>query len=339
MALVTGRLEGRDLGSAVAEDPRPAAGDDAARRLHLRDWRTVRIAAHRVSRAAGGVRPRGGARLHDSRDPLPRLDAGHPHPVGRAAVARRRAAAAPAHGRRPERLLGHGPHPAGGSGREERHHAARPVRIAACRGRALRVGHRASRADSSPSDSDDHALHAVRPAPARAGTRPRRGSAEAPRAGRDWRPRALHAGHAAGRARACMRPSRDVRVRPTRTHNRSPSSSTRKQVPMRRLAALCRSPRGRIARRPRGHVLQADQRDPDWRGRRMGLHHRRSRGASTVRVARHEGRGRGHRRRQGRRRDFRYRRRARLRRSRPTWDAASRATAGRTHRRSSTSRR
>ena len=56
MALVTARLEERDLGSAVARDPEPTARPSAAGRLHLRGRRAVRVAAPGVPRAAAGLR-------------------------------------------------------------------------------------------------------------------------------------------------------------------------------------------------------------------------------------------------------------------------------------------
>ncbi len=65
MALVSGRLEGRDLGSAVAEIRTALQAPEAAGRLHLRDRRAVRVAAHRLSRAAGRVRRRRRAGVHD----------------------------------------------------------------------------------------------------------------------------------------------------------------------------------------------------------------------------------------------------------------------------------
>ena len=45
MAEVSGHLEGRDMGSAVAEIRTKLAATEAAGRLHLRDWRPVRVAA------------------------------------------------------------------------------------------------------------------------------------------------------------------------------------------------------------------------------------------------------------------------------------------------------
>jgi multidrug efflux pump subunit AcrB len=52
-----------------------------------------------------------------------------------------------------------------GLGREKRHHAARLLRDAARRRRVVRGRHRARRPHSSASDSHDHLLHAVRAAP------------------------------------------------------------------------------------------------------------------------------------------------------------------------------
>ena len=56
MALVTGRLEGRDLGSAVDEITAKLARHEAAGRLHVGSRRTVRVAAAGVPRAAAGLR-------------------------------------------------------------------------------------------------------------------------------------------------------------------------------------------------------------------------------------------------------------------------------------------
>ena len=68
------------------------------------------------------------------------------------------------------------------------------VAVARCR-RAIRVGHRPRRTHPAATDSDDDLLYPVRAAAARAG--PRRGcrTAEASRAGGDWRPGALDSGH------------------------------------------------------------------------------------------------------------------------------------------------
>ena len=74
MAVVSGRLEGRDLGSAVAEIQTNLDDAEAAGRLHLRDRRAVPVAGAGVPRAADGVRARGRARVHDPRHPVPRVD-------------------------------------------------------------------------------------------------------------------------------------------------------------------------------------------------------------------------------------------------------------------------
>ena len=78
-----------------------------------------------------------------------------------------------AHGNRSQHLLRDGADPARRPRGEERHHAARLLREAARGGRAVRGGDRTRRAHPSPADPDDDVLHAVRPAAA--GSRPRRG--------------------------------------------------------------------------------------------------------------------------------------------------------------------
>ena len=202
MALVSGRLEGRDLGSAVAE---------------------IRTALQTLTLPVGYTYEIGG-QYESQRTAFRELLA----VFGVAAVlvftilvVHFRAwtpaililLAAPLslggalllllpHRRRSQRLLGHGPHPAGRAGGEERHHAARPVGIAARRRRAVRVGDRARRRHPPAADPHDHALHALRAAAARARARSRRRPAEAARARGHRRTRAVDAGHAAGRAGA-----------------------------------------------------------------------------------------------------------------------------------------
>ena len=58
MALVTGRLEGRDLGSAVAEIQAQAAPGSSCRSATRRGRRPVRVAAAGLPRAAAGLRHR-----------------------------------------------------------------------------------------------------------------------------------------------------------------------------------------------------------------------------------------------------------------------------------------
>jgi multidrug efflux pump subunit AcrB len=111
-----------------------------------------------------------------------------------AALARRRAVAAAADRYRLEHLVGDGIDSSGRPRGQERHHAARLLREAARRGRAVRERDRARGAHSAAADPDDHLLHAVRSAAAGARARLGRGAAEAAGAGGDWRPRAVNAG-------------------------------------------------------------------------------------------------------------------------------------------------
>ena len=134
MALVTARLENRDLGSAVGEIKVDAGVDAAAGRLHLGSRRPVRLAAAIVPRTAAGLghRHRAGVR-HPGRC----SSAGSPPALlilaGGAAVARRRVGAAAADRHRPQRVLGDGADPAGRPRGEERHRPARFRRDAATR--------------------------------------------------------------------------------------------------------------------------------------------------------------------------------------------------------------
>ena len=133
------------------------------------------------------------AGVHDSRQPVSRVGAGDPDPAGSAVVARRRAAAAVDDGHRPEHFVGDGTHPARRPRRQERDHAARLLREAARRRRAVRDGDRACRPNSSQTDPDDDLLHAVRASAAGARARRGRRAAEAARARRDRRPGAVDA--------------------------------------------------------------------------------------------------------------------------------------------------
>ena len=102
-SMVTGHLEDRDLGSAVAEIQAKLREPEAAGRLHDRSRRPVRVAAAVVSRAADGVRDRGGAGLHHPAGAVRPLHAGAADPRRGAAVAGRRVRAAAAHRHGPER--------------------------------------------------------------------------------------------------------------------------------------------------------------------------------------------------------------------------------------------
>ena len=201
MAVVSGRLEGPRSGEHGRRHPIEPRQAQAADRLHVRDWRAIPGAGAGLPRAADGLRAGRCAGIRDPRHPVPCMGAGDSHPARGTALARRRAPAAAAHWHRPEHLVGHGTHPARRPRGEERDHAARLLREAARAGRALRNSDRSRGAHSSQTDPDDDVLYVVRASAARAGAWRRRGAAEAARADRDRRARAVDTCHPAGRPR------------------------------------------------------------------------------------------------------------------------------------------
>ena len=205
-------------GHGPARGPRPgqrrarraggARGRRLAGRLLVRHRRAAREpaglvpldAARAGDRLAAGARGAGGA--------VPALHAGARDPVGGAPVARRSLRPAAAHRHAAQRLLLHGPDPADRAGGQERHH---PGGLRRHRGGARREpgrGARRGRNGAAAADPDDDALHALRPAAARARARLRRRAAEAARDRRDRRPHGLDDRDARVRADALGRAQR-----------------------------------------------------------------------------------------------------------------------------------
>ena len=215
MVMVTGHLEDRDLGSAVAEIQAKLREPEAAGRLHDRSRRPVRVAAPVVSRAAGGVRGRGGAGLHHPAGAVRPLHAGAADPRRGATVAGGRVRAAAAHEHGPERRIGDGTDPAGRPGRKERHRIDRLRTPPRGRGASVHRSAGDRRPCAAAAHHDDHAVYVVRAAAARPGfwRRSRAAAAAGPRG--DWRALAVHIGHPLSRARRLpRRPAQLIRERP-----------------------------------------------------------------------------------------------------------------------------
>ena len=123
MALVSGRLENRDLGSAVAEIRSRLAELRLPVGYTYEIGGQYRVPAPGVPRAALGLRGRGGAGVHGPGAAVPIVHSVAADPRRRAALARRRAPAAPRHRHGPECVVGDGSHPADWTRGEERHHA------------------------------------------------------------------------------------------------------------------------------------------------------------------------------------------------------------------------
>ena len=171
MAILTARLEGRDLGGAVKAVNTMILVGDAAAGLHVRDRRPISVAATGVPRVAAGRRHRHVAGVRRPGRAVPAVHAGRAHSCGRAAFTLRRVCAAHHHRHGSQRVVGDGADPAGRARRQERDRAA------GLRGSPLRGGHADSRgrarrgAHPPAADSDDDAVHVVRAAAARARTR------------------------------------------------------------------------------------------------------------------------------------------------------------------------
>ena len=205
MAVVSGRLEGRDLGSAVSDI------QSKLRELPLPIGYTYELGGQYQSqgqafqRAADGGSAGDRSRVHGSRHSLPGVDARAPHPPGCTALRGWRTDPVAAHRHRPEHLVVDGTDPAGRTGRQERHHAARFLREAS-RGRTVvRISDRRGWTHPPATDPDDHLLHVVWAAAARAGAGSRSGAATSAGARRHRRSRAFHTRDAVGDSRPLRR--------------------------------------------------------------------------------------------------------------------------------------
>ncbi len=135
MAIITARLEGRDLGSAVTEIKAALGAMSLPIGYTWEVGGQVRVAAEGVPRAAPRLGHRDHARVSRAADSVSRVRTVADHSRGGAVVARRIVRAALRDRNGSQRLLRDGPDPAGWSRREERHRAAR------LRGDADRRGH------------------------------------------------------------------------------------------------------------------------------------------------------------------------------------------------------
>ncbi len=97
MALVTARLEGRDLGSAVSDLQKRLAAVKLPVGYSIEIGGQVAVAAPGIPRPGDGPRHRRGARAGRPRRRVPRADARVPDPLRGAAVGRRRVPAARHH--------------------------------------------------------------------------------------------------------------------------------------------------------------------------------------------------------------------------------------------------